>query len=386
MTSMEQPNEPVPAPGEFIREELKDRGWTQEELARIMDRPLTRVNEIIQGKQGITPETAVSLAVAFDSTPDVWLRREAEYRLWIQRQIAKRVVAEGNPLVARRKRVYSMAPIKELQKRGWIGTSSEIDDLERDLSRFFGVTSLNEEPPVQAAMRKAYPNVVLTPAQRAWVFRVRQIAAASRVASFDPAGVPACKRELRKLAAFSAEVGKVPKVLAKYGIRFAVVEPLSGGKVDGVATWLSADSPVIGMSLRFDRIDSFWFTLGHELSHIDHHDDVPLDGDVSGHEELLEVKSPIERRADEESAALFIAPDELLSFIARVGPLYSKDRINQFANRIKLHPGVIVGQLQNRGEMGFSANREMLVKFRHILTPVALTDGWGNTIDSRVFA
>ena len=336
MTSTERPNEPAPPPGEFIREELKDRGWTQEELARIMDRPLTRVNEIIQGKQGITPETAVSLAFAFDTSADLWLRREAEYRLSIQRQVAERMAAEGNPLAVRRKRVYSLAPIKELQKRGWIGASGELDDMERDLSKLFGVGSLDEEPPVQAAMRKAYPNIVLTPAQRAWVFRVRQISSALRVAAFDPAKVPSCKRELRKLAAYSVGVSKVPKVLAKYGIRFVVVEPLSGGKVDGVATWLDADSPVIGMSLRFDRIDSFWFTLGHELSHIDHHDNVPLDGDVSGHEENSEVKSPVERRADEESAALFIAPDELLSFIARVGPLAGYTGITRSKKAIEM--------------------------------------------------
>ncbi len=368
----------VPPPGEHIREELKKRAWTQEDLAHVLGRTVARVNQIITGKQELSPEIALALETAIGTPAVEWLQREAAYRLSL--------VATVPADVRHRSRLLELGPVKEMQKRGWIEATDSPDAMERELLRFYRIPDLDTEPELTVAMRKTNPNVVLTPAQRAWVFRVRQIASVSRVAAFNPDGIAACKRELRKLAAFSAEVGKVPKVLAKYGIRFVVVEPLPGGKVDGVAMWLDHASPVIGLSVRFDRLDSFWFTLGHELAHIDHKDEAPLDGDVSGQEDLLAMKSPVERRADEESAAMFIAPDELQSFMARVGPLYSKERINQFANRIKIHPGIIVGQLQHRGEIGYSANKEMLVKVRHILTPVALTDGWGNTIDLRVFA
>ena len=70
------------------------------------------------------------------------------------------------------------------------------------------------------------------------------------------------------------------------------------------------------------------------------------------------------------------------SFIRRVGPLYSKQRIVQFAHRVKIHPGIIVGQLQNRDEIGYSANREMLTKVREVVAQTALTDGWGRTINA----
>lgn len=366
------------APGELIREELQKRSWSQEDLAQMLGRTTARVSQIITGKQELSPEIALALESIFGIPATDWLQREAAYRL----SLAKADTAD----VSRRARLFGLAPVREMQKRGWIKATDSPTDLESELARFFAVPDLTTEPPLSAAMRKTHPHVELTPAQKAWVFRVRQLAAAHATPPYDPDKVDACKKELRKLAAYSAEVRKVPQVLAKFGIRFVVVEPLAGGKVDGVATWLNENTPVIGMAIRFDRLDSFWFTLGHELSHIKHRDDVPLDGDVSNQEDLhLEVKSPIERRADEESAATFIDPDELKSFIGRVGPLYSKERINQFANRIKMHPGIIVGQLQHRGEIGYSANKEMLVKVRHHITPVAITDGWGHTIDPRVF-
>lgn len=382
----DRPGEEATLPGDFIRGELKKRGWTQAEFAKILGRPLTRVNEIIQGKQGITPETAVALGAAFDTPPELWLRREHEYRLRLQTQAALKlsVSKDDGAEVKRRRRLFEVAPIKELQKRGWIRSGDDPALIEQEVLGFLEIGSLDEEPALQAVMRKSAPSKPLTPSQRAWCFRVRQLARSMLVAEFKEERLAQCERELRKAAAYSQETRKVPSILASYGIRFVIVENLAGGKIDGVTDWLDTQSPVIGISVRYDRVDSFWFTVCHELSHVRNKDRFSLDVDIADPSTpQLEVRSPIERRADEEAARMLIPQEEIESFVRRVGPLYSKERINQLANRLKIHPGIIVGQLQKRGEVGYAANREMLVKVRHIVTPVALTDGWGNTIDPR---
>ena len=68
-------------PGDFIREELEARGWSQGDLAEIIGRPLQTVNAIINGKKAVTPRTAVELAAAFGTTPRFWVNLEATYRL-----------------------------------------------------------------------------------------------------------------------------------------------------------------------------------------------------------------------------------------------------------------------------------------------------------------
>ena len=68
-------------PGEFIREELEARGWTQNDLAEILGRPLAAVNQIIQGKRAVTPKTARELAAAFGTSAELWLNLETAYRL-----------------------------------------------------------------------------------------------------------------------------------------------------------------------------------------------------------------------------------------------------------------------------------------------------------------
>jgi HTH-type transcriptional regulator/antitoxin HigA len=380
MTTKREADRPAtPSPGDFIKDELKVRGWTQEDLARILGRPLPTVNEIIKAKRAVMPEMAVALGGAFGTPPEIWMQREAAYRLSL--------VTSTSPEVRKRARLFELAPVKDMQRRGWIKATDDPEELEREVLKFLEIASTDEVPSITAAMRKSAPEEALTPAQRAWCFRVKAMAKALTVATFSQERLDECGLALRKLAAYPKEARKAPHLLASYGVRFVVVEPLPGSKVDGVTLWLDPSSPVIGMSLRFDRIDNFWHTLCHEFSHVKHGDALSVDTDLTGQgEDSPAAKSPVEERADREAAGLLIPTDAIESFVRRVGPMYSKERINQFANRVKIHPGIIVGQLQRRDEIGYSANREMLVKVRDIVAPAAVTDGWGHTIDPRTFS
>jgi HTH-type transcriptional regulator/antitoxin HigA len=70
-------------PGDFIREEIGERGWTQEVLAEILGISLRRVNEVIKGKRRVTPETARALGKAFGTSAEFWMNLESSYRLWL---------------------------------------------------------------------------------------------------------------------------------------------------------------------------------------------------------------------------------------------------------------------------------------------------------------
>ena len=76
--------------------------------------------------------------------------------------------------------------------------------------------------------------------------------------------------------------------------------------------------------------------------------------------------------------------EEFNNFIARIQPMYSKSKIVNFANRLMVHPGIVVGQLHHRGKeqggLDYSHNRDMLVKVKHIITRSATTDGYGQIL------
>ena len=70
-------------PGEMLLEEfLNPLGLTQRELADGIHVPYQRVNELVNGKRGVTPHTALRLAKFFGTTPDVWMNLQLRWDLY----------------------------------------------------------------------------------------------------------------------------------------------------------------------------------------------------------------------------------------------------------------------------------------------------------------
>jgi len=362
-------------PGEFIQEELEARDWKQVDLADIIGCSPKVINELVLGKRSITPDTAKALGDAFGTSAQYWMNLESAYQLW--------KTQNADEAIARRSRLYSLAPIKEMTKRGWIEPSENVEVLETRVLRFFEIKSLDDKPEFSHAARKPTSYSEITPAQLAWLFRARHLARAVHATSFTEQSLNDALNRLKTLLTNKEEIGRVPKILAECGIRLIVVEPLPKTRIDGVTFWLDEKSPVIALSVRFDRIDWFWHTLAHELGHINLEDglkeQIKLDVDLVGDNALsFDQQTGNERLADIFATEFLVKQTELEDFIVRVRPLYGKLRIMGFARRLEVHPGIVVGQLQHRRQIQWSYYRDLLEKVRNIITQTALTDGWGH--------
>jgi len=95
-------NRPPTTPGEMLLEEyLKPRGVTQVALAAKMRVPIQRVNTIVNGKRGITAETAILLSEALDTTPEFWMGLQADFDLW--HALKLRAAAKGRAVAGQRR-------------------------------------------------------------------------------------------------------------------------------------------------------------------------------------------------------------------------------------------------------------------------------------------
>ncbi len=363
-------------PGEFIKEELEARNWSQIDLADIIGRQPNVVNEIIMGKRSITPETAKALGEAFGTSAQLWMNLESSYQLW------KSKATDTGNAIARRARLYGLAPIKEMARRHWLEPSENIEVLEKQIKHFFEIDDLDQPIQLEHAARRGTETI--TPAQMAWIYRAKQLALGVHAKPFSDKSFIDGLSQVKKLLHSLPEIRHVPRILSDAGIRFLVIEHLPQTRIDGVTFWLDNKSPVIVLSLRYDRIDGFWYTIAHELAHVKRKDGfqrrgVILDTDLVGNETRdLVQESEAEMEADFLATEFLVGHAELDDFIARKRPLYSQKKIVDFANRIQVHPGIVVGQLQFRKEIPWSSFRPMLDKVRHIITQSALTDGWGH--------
>ena len=89
-------------PGEMLREEfLIPMNLTQKELADSIKVPYQRINEIISGKRGVTPSTALRLAKYFGMSADFWLNLQIKFDLYLvqkkEKQVLERIRQIANP-------------------------------------------------------------------------------------------------------------------------------------------------------------------------------------------------------------------------------------------------------------------------------------------------
>lgn len=76
--------EPV-HPGEILSDYMKEKGWSQTELAGLIDVSRPHLNEIINGKRGISARMAVKFSIAFDTTVQFWKNLDKKHQFWRSR-------------------------------------------------------------------------------------------------------------------------------------------------------------------------------------------------------------------------------------------------------------------------------------------------------------
>lgn len=368
-------------PGQLIESLLEGRGWSKRSLAIILKIGETSLNRMISGQSKVTAPIAIALEDIFSVSAERFLQLQHEYDLAKAR--LEELPDQGR---ANRAKIYGDLPVSKMIERGWIIADGILDteNVESELCRFFKVNRLEDaDLLLPHAAKKTQTSVETTPEQLAWLYRVKAIAEGMMTGKYSQEAVEQAIKKIEPLRGHPESLRKIPRILGEAGIRFVIVQGLEGGKIDGVCFWLNEKSPVIGMTLRFDRIDNFLFVLRHELEHVRNRDGLSgpamLDIDL-GNEAFDNMEATIaeqERKANS-AAADFCVPSEMMdAFVRRKAPYFSDKDLVGFAKVMQVHPGLVAGQLQRRTGH-YHKFRKHLAPVREYITPSADTDGWGD--------
>lgn len=243
---------------------------------------------------------------------------------------------------------WDQFPVKEMYRRNWFeGFSGSLDAAvanAEELVKEFVKGSLDK--PVRAAARQRVRSggSVNWYALLAWQCRVIALAKKARMTNkYNQKTIT--DEWLTKLAHLSREENG-PKRAIEYlrnsGIRVVIESHLPQTHLDGAAFLLSDGSPVIGMTLRHDRLDNFWFVLFHELVHIMKH---LHKGVIESIFDDLDAKADdIEQVADEQAGEILVPEDKWNTALARF--VRSEDSIRDFANELGIHPAIVAGKIR----------------------------------------
>jgi len=352
-------------PGDTIADLLEERGWSQQELAQRLDYSEKHVSQLINGKVPLTEEAAARLASVLGAPVGFWLKREAQYREQLAELAAKKRFAEWVDWL-------DELPVSEMMKLSWIekrrrdaGTKPAI--VEECLS-FFGVASPDgwkaRYGGLQLQFRRSRADQCDLGAIAAWL-RKGEIAAEQRTGPrYDEAKFKRALAEMRNLTVLSPEqfAPRLDALFRDSGVIFELVPAIPRAYVSGVARWLDADRPMIQLSAFGSFNDRFWFTLFHEAAHI------LLHGKNRKSRESVFLDDPArpasnsteEREANDWAGDWLIPPQHKWDLTQ----LRDKSAVVEFAHRLGIHPGIIVGRLQHDGIIQPSWMNNLKDRFR----------------------
>lgn len=247
---------------------------------------------------------------------------------------------------------WSRFPILEMAKRGFVKTKKNIKDhaeqVLRDLMDRAG--GMEVAAPLCRKNDGGRRNAKMDSyALAAWCMHVLAKAGETKPKAIYKKGVitRGFLREIAKLSAYDDGPKRAQKYLAEHGIVLVIAEHLPNTYLDGAAMLLADGTPVIGMTLRYDRLDNFWFCLLHELVHVARH--LGNGGERMFVDDLdLRAKDddPREREADEWAEEALIPKKEWDEHPAQDAPYPSN--VLSLAQRVGVHPAIVAGRIRWR--------------------------------------
>lgn len=364
------------SPGAALADVLKQLDLSQEDFALILDKPARLVSEVVNGRRSLTSAIARNIALALKAIAEAGFVVEnskmLEATYWVQLQyefdLTKEISGDDSG-VSLRSQLYKVAPVRELKSRGFISNGRNAEDLRSEVFSLVGAKDFGDLEKLVCAEVGGVSNFRKT-GDVGHDYLGFWILLAKRLVLANPKSIRTYNKEkvleiAGKANEYSLLKDGVNKILADFndaGLTVKIFPSFSKTKVDGAATFINEKSPMIVLSMRYDRIDNFFFTLLHEVGHIvfEHAKNKTCFDDLSN-----PTVSTMETEADEfaQKNLKTLDLDKIKSFD------FNRTSIDKLSRERLVDPGILVGALQHRKKLEYWNYREYLVKVKHLLDP-----------------
>lgn len=323
----------LPTPVEAIKFRMDQQKLKKKDLVPYIG-SMSKVSEVLSGKQSLTLKMIRSLHKNLNISAEVLLNER------------------GADLPNTNFNIqWEKFPLNYMWKNGWFinftGSLHQVKaEAEELVSEFLQRANLLQS--VNQALYRRNRNKrtgVEMDEYALWIWQARVLIKAQKVNVSAPYTEEKLNEafydELRRLSTFSGGPKLAQEFLLQHGIILIIEPHLKKTHLDGAVMMTENNTPVIGLTIRHDRIDNFWFCLFHELAHLELHlkdlkkvvffDDLDFnDGDCQ------------EEEADSKAIRELISEKDWYNRPAYASPA----AVKEYAKQIKIHPAILAGRIR----------------------------------------
>lgn len=347
-------------PGDTLREIIEQNEMTQVDLADRLGMAEQTISKIVKGAAPITPETASKLEFVFNIDSSFWNNLETNYKEAIEEKRKQEELKKQIELI-------KQIPYNELVKNGAIKKEFDPQSKVESILKFFGFASfdyfeksLEKNSLLAGAYRASTTSEINKYALMSWVrhgeIKASKIETEIFSKSLAVDSIPKL-RELTNEVDPAIFIPELQKICSTFGVAVVLVPEVKGSRVCGLTRWLTPyPKAILQLSLRYKTNDSLWFTFFHELCHIIKHSKQPyytLSKDYKTSKEEVE--------ADAFAANTLIPKDDYSKLLLKAP--YTRMIIKEFAEEVGIHPGIVVGRLQNDREIEWSQFNDLKARY-----------------------
>lgn len=321
----------LPDPVEAIQFRMEQMGLSQRDLIPFIG-SRARVSEVLSRKRPLTLNMLKALHAGLGIPAAILLRGEEQA-----------TAGDTEDELAR-------FPVREMARRGWLRVSQRASEAELLSALKVYLAPLREASPAIRVLTRKTRHVrsdrpIGRHALMAWTARAIELARQVKLRGRYEQGclTEEVLRGLVHLSSLDDGPRKAREYLSRYGVALVVVEHLPHTRLDGAVFFMASDRPVIALTLRYDRIDYFWFTLLHEIGHLVR----DLSDDVGGFFDDLDSSGsndPREGGADAFARDVLVPPADWERSPLRSSP--NPAYVRELAARLGIHPAIVAGRVR----------------------------------------
>lgn len=333
----------IPHPGVSLSEKLEEMGMGPKEFAVRTGKPEKTVTAILKGSSSITPDMAILFEKVLLIPASFWLTKQQRFDEFAARTKSKTSIKDSLNWA-------KSFPFPEMVKKGWLPEASGIDNKIETLLGFFRLSNSSAwddyyiGQKLKLDFRISLNNTHEPHAISAWLRQGEIMAEKVDAPAYDEKKFRELLNDIKTLMATDSKpFKKLPEICLTAGVKVIYTPCLPKAPISGSTRWIN-ETPLIQLSGRYNRIDSFWFTFFHETGHILLHGKKDIF--------LEEVDYTGKDQSKEDEANAFAVKWTLTeSEEAEINEMFNLDdeAILNFAKKFNTHPAMIVGRLRHRG-------------------------------------